>query len=128
MKISNFDHFVLTVNNIQDSLDFYNGILGMEKITFNKGDIKGYAVKFGHSKINFHEVGNEFEPKAKVPTPGSADFCLVTSTPINDVVKEIRSKGCDIIQGPVEKSGAYGKIISVYLRDPDDNLVEISNY
>lgn len=127
MKINSIDHLVLTVKSIEDSLAFYHGVLGMEKITFKKGDIERYAVKFGHSKINFHEVGKEFEPKAAVPQPGSEDLCLITTTPINDVISEINSKGYDIIEGPEEKSGADSTLISIYLRDPDNNLIEISN-
>ena len=97
----------------------------MSVVNFGQGRT---ALAFGHQKINLHEVGKEFEPKANVPTPGSADFCLVTNTPIEEVVRHLEAIGERIVEGPVARTGAIGAILSVYLRDPDQNLIELSNY
>ncbi|NGQ96916.1 VOC family protein [Brevibacillus sp. SYP-B805] len=125
MKISHLDHFVLTVKDLEATCRFYAEVLGMEVVTFGGGR---KALKFGSQKINLHEAGKEFEPKALCPTPGSADICFITETPLSDVIQHLTSRGVTIIEGPVERTGAVGKIRSVYLRDPDHNLVEISNY
>nr|WP_275984133.1 VOC family protein [Paenibacillus hamazuiensis] len=119
------DHFVLTVKNIEATCAFYTKVLGMEVVTFGAGR---KALQFGQQKINLHEAGREFEPKANVPTPGSADVCFITETPIAEAARHIRENGGTIIEGPVERTGATGKIVSVYLRDPDLNLIEVSNY
>jgi Lactoylglutathione lyase and related lyases len=125
MKISSIDHLVLTVKDIKTSCQFYQDVLGMEVITF---DHNRKALKFGQQKINLHQIGHEFEPKAQVPTPGSADLCLITKTPINLVITDFIQKSIHIEAGPIIKNGAMGKIKSIYIRDPDLNLIEISNY
>jgi catechol 2,3-dioxygenase-like lactoylglutathione lyase family enzyme len=125
MKIDHLDHLVLTVANIEKTCDFYGRILGFEVVTF-LGDRR--ALKFGQQKINLHQVGLEFEPKALRPTAGSGDLCFIADTPIDQVIEELKAAHVSIELGPVERTGANGKIRSVYLRDPDQNLIEISNY
>ena len=124
MRIDRLDHFVLTVASIERTCDFYTRVLGMEVTTFGAGR---RALLFGQQKINLHQAGREFEPKARVPTPGSADFCLIASTPLEDVVRHLQQLDVPIEEGPVERTGSAGPILSVYIRDPDGNLVEISN-
>jgi len=124
MKISHLDHLVLTVADIENTCNFYQTVLGFEVITF-KGDRK--ALKFGHQKINLHQLGKEFEPKALQPTPGSADLCFISATPISEVVAHLNQLNIQIEEGPVERTGAMHPILSVYIRDPDQNLIEISN-
>jgi catechol 2,3-dioxygenase-like lactoylglutathione lyase family enzyme len=124
MKISHLDHLVLTVADIENTCNFYQTVLGFEVITF-KGDRK--ALKFGHQKINLHQLGNEFEPKALHPTSGSADLCFISETPISEVVTHLNQLNIQIEEGPVERTGAMHSILSVYIRDPDQNLIEISN-
>jgi len=125
MRIDRIDHFVLTVASIQTTCDFYSRVLGMSVVTFGQGR---KALLFRHQKINLHEVGKEFEPKANAPTTGSADFCLITDTPIKEVITQLEASGVPVVEGPVTRTGATGAIRSVYLRDPDQNLVEVSNY
>lgn len=125
MKIEKIDHFVLTVKNIEQTCEFYQNALGMDKVSFNNGRI---ALKFGNQKINLHEVGKEFEPKAKTPLPGTIDICFITKLPSLDVINHFKKCGILIEEGPVNKTGAVDKITSVYIRDPDGNLIEISNY
>ncbi|CAI3137683.1 Virulence protein [Acinetobacter calcoaceticus] len=125
MKISHLDHLVLTVTDIENTCNFYQTVLGFEVITF-KGDRK--ALKFGHQKINLHQLGNEFEPKALHPTSGSADLCFISETPISEVVAHLNQLNIQIEEGPVERTGAMHPILSVYIRDPDQNLIEISNF
>ena len=124
MKISHLDHLVLTVADIENTCNFYQTVLGFEVITF-KGDRK--ALKFGHQKINLHQLGNEFEPKALHPTSGSADLCFISDTSISEVVTHLNQLNIQIEEGPVERTGAMHPILSVYIRDPDLNLIEISN-
>lgn len=124
MKISHLDHLVLTVASIENTCNFYQTVLGFEVITF-KSDRK--ALKFGNQKINLHQQGNEFEPKALQPTPGSADLCFISDTPISEVVAHLNQLNIQIEEGPVERTGAMQSILSVYIRDPDQNLIEISN-
>ncbi|MCY1432615.1 Virulence protein [compost metagenome] len=124
MKISHLDHLVLTVADIENTCNFYQTVLGFEVITF-KGDRK--ALKFGHQKINLHQLGKEFEPKALHPTSGSADLCFISDTPISEVVGHLNQLNIQIEEGPVERTGAMHPILSVYIRDPDQNLIEISN-
>jgi catechol 2,3-dioxygenase-like lactoylglutathione lyase family enzyme len=124
MKIDSLDHLVLTVKSIQISCDFYSNVLGMEIVKFGSGR---FALSFGSQKINLHQLGLEFEPKAIRPTAGSADLCFITSTPLNEVIDHITKCEVAIIEGPILRTGATGKIMSVYLRDPDLNLIEVSN-
>lgn len=125
MKIDHLDHLVLTVKSIEATCAFYTKVLGMEVVTF-KGDRK--ALSFGNQKINLHQAGREFEPKAHLPTSGSADLCFISSTNLLDVKKHLENLGVQIVEGPVERTGATGPIISLYIRDPDQNLIEVSNY
>ncbi|HBO71023.1 MAG TPA: VOC family virulence protein [Acinetobacter sp.] len=125
MKISHLDHIVLTVADIKTTCQFYQSALNFEVITF--GDNRK-ALQFGHQKINLHQIGEEFEPKAHQPTAGSADLCFIAETPLDEIIKHLRLLNVEIIEGPIERTGAIGKIISVYVRDPDQNLIEISNY
>lgn len=125
MKIKKLDHLVLTVADISRTCHFYVDILGMELVTFN-GSRK--ALRFGNQKINLHLKGHEYEPKANFPTPGSADLCLIADTALSDVITELNKQNISIEAGPIQKHGALGAIISIYIRDPDFNLIEISNY
>ena len=125
MKIESIDHFVLTVKDMKTTCEFYSKVLGMKVVTFNQGRV---ALKFGNQKINLHEVGKEIEPKAIAPTPGSADFCLITKDSLSSVMEHLRTCQVEIIEGLVSRTGAIGKITSIYIRDPDRNLVEISSY
>jgi catechol 2,3-dioxygenase-like lactoylglutathione lyase family enzyme/8-oxo-dGTP pyrophosphatase MutT (NUDIX family) len=124
-QIEQLDHLVLTVRDIGATLDFYMLVLGMEAITFGTGR---KALRFGQQKINLHQAGAEFEPKAKRPTPGSADLCFITQTPLADVMRHIEAYGVSIEASPSQRDGTLGPIQSIYLRDPDGNLIEISNY
>ncbi|EBD7028241.1 VOC family protein [Salmonella enterica] len=125
MIIDRIDHLVLTVSDISTTIRFYEEVLGFSAVTFKQNR---KALIFGAQKINLHQQEMEFEPKASRPTPGSADLCFITSTPINDVVSEILQVGIPIVEGPVERTGATGEIMSIYIRDPDGNLIEISQY
>lgn len=123
--ISSLDHLVLTVKSIDETVRFYTGVLGMEKETFGGGRV---ALKYGVQKINLHQQGNEFEPKANLPTPGSADLCFITNLPILEALEFVKNRGIDIIEGIVSRTGATGPIQSFYFRDPDKNLIEVSSY
>lgn len=125
MHIDRLDHLVLTVADIGATCDFYSRVLGMEVVTFGAGR---KALAFGAQKINLHEKGKEFEPKAANPAPGSADLCFITPVPVATVVDHLRQCGVPILEGPVARTGATGPITSVYFRDPDANLIEVSNY
>jgi catechol 2,3-dioxygenase-like lactoylglutathione lyase family enzyme len=124
MEISKLDHLVLTVKDMETTTSFYVSILGMKKEVFGNDRV---ALKYGDQKINLHELGKEFEPKANNPTPGSADLCFITQTPLNDAMAHVKRCGVEIIEGPVERTGANGPIRSFYFRDPDDNLIEVAN-
>jgi catechol 2,3-dioxygenase-like lactoylglutathione lyase family enzyme len=124
MRIERLDHLVLTVSDLDRSVAFYRDVLGMSPVTFGGGRT---AVTFGRSKINFHQVGKEFEPKARHPVAGSADICLITGDRLDDVRAELDARGVVVEDGPVERTGAVGRLLSVYIRDPDGNLIEISN-
>jgi catechol 2,3-dioxygenase-like lactoylglutathione lyase family enzyme len=125
IRLSHIDHIVLTVKNIEESCLFYHKALGMEII--NLGD-SGKALRFGNQKITLYEAGKEFRPNASNPAPGSVNVCFISHTSINQVVLELKQKNIEIVEGPVEKTGTHGKLMSVYIRDPDGNLIEISNY
>jgi catechol 2,3-dioxygenase-like lactoylglutathione lyase family enzyme len=125
MHINHLDHLVLTVRSVEATCEFYNRVLGMTVVTFGNGR---KALQFGTQKINLHEAGKEFEPKAQHPTPGSGDLCFVTTVPLQAVIAHVQACGVAIIEGPVPRSGAVGEMESIYLRDPDGNLIEISNY
>ena len=125
MNIEGIDHLVLTIQDIDRTCSFYESVLGMNVITFGGGR---KALSFGTQKINLHQYGKELEPKAEMPTPGSADLCLITLVPLADVLSHLASCGIDVLEGPVERTGARGPIMSVYFRDPDLNLIEVSNY
>jgi catechol 2,3-dioxygenase-like lactoylglutathione lyase family enzyme len=125
MKISGIDHIVLTVADIERTVDFYCRVMGMERTIFGDDRV---ALAFSNQKINLHAAGYEFEPKANWPTPGSADLCFVTHTPLEQVVSELTALGIEIEEGPVPRDGARGPIMSLYFRDPDLNLIEVSTY
>jgi catechol 2,3-dioxygenase-like lactoylglutathione lyase family enzyme len=123
--IDRLDHLILTVASIEATLAFYRDALGMEPVTFGNGR---HALAFGTSKINLHQKGREFEPKALSPTPGSADLCFIADVTLTEVIEHLFRLGITIEEGPVARTGATGPITSIYLRDPDQNLIEISNY
>lgn len=125
MKIDGIDHVVFTVKEIDATCEFYSKVLGMEVVTFGQGR---KALSFGSQKINLQQVGRESTLIANKPTAGSADVCFVTSTPLADVIAHLNSCGVKPIAGPVERNGARGMMMSVYFRDPDMNLIEVSNY
>ncbi|NEA28024.1 VOC family protein [Actinomadura bangladeshensis] len=125
MRIDRLDHLVLTVADIDAAIDFYTRVLGMEAVAFGAGR---RALAFGTSKINLHQAGREFEPKAAHPTPGSADLCLITANPLEEIIADLEHHGVPIEEGPVTRTGATGPIRSVYIRDPDHNLLELSVY
>jgi catechol 2,3-dioxygenase-like lactoylglutathione lyase family enzyme len=123
MKLDRLDHLVLTVRDIERTCDFYRRVLGMEVVTFGAGRT---ALRFGDQKINLHQAGQEFEPKAARPTMGSADLCFLTQTPLSAWIAHVQGAGVEILEGPVRRTGALGPIESIYLRDPDGNLIEVS--
>ena len=125
MNISRIDHIVLTVNNIAATVQFYELVLGMQSQTFGDGRV---ALKFGQQKINLHEYGNEFEPKAGTPSPGSQDLCFITDDMLTAAMDHVRSLEVEILEGPVKRTGAMGSIESFYFRDPDLNLIEVAVY
>jgi catechol 2,3-dioxygenase-like lactoylglutathione lyase family enzyme len=125
MNVESIDHIVLTVKDIDATCAFYARALGMRITTFGGGR---KALCFGRQKINLHQQGQEFEPKAERPTPGSADLCFVTAVPVPEVIEHLNACGVEILEGPVQRAGAMGDMISVYFRDPDGNLVEVSSY
>jgi catechol 2,3-dioxygenase-like lactoylglutathione lyase family enzyme len=122
--IERLDHLVLTVADIERTCAFYADVLGLSVETFGQGR---KALRFGDQKINLHQAGREFEPKAEKPTPGSGDLCFIATTPMADIVAYLRLSAIPIEVGPVEREGAAGRLVSVYIRDPDGNLIEIAN-
>ncbi len=124
MPIESLDHLVLTVRDVTATCSFYTQVLGMQAVTFANGR---QALHFGTQKINLHQAGHEFEPKAQAPLPGSADLCFLTSTPLPELVGHLKKCRVSVEEGPVKRTGANGSIFSVYLRDPDGNLIEVSN-
>jgi catechol 2,3-dioxygenase-like lactoylglutathione lyase family enzyme len=125
VRIDRIDHLVLTVDDPDRTIAFYVDVLGMTEVTFGGGR---KALAFGSSKINLHRRGHELEPKAARPTPGSADLCLIADDPLEAVVAHLEAHAVVVEEGPVERTGARGRIRSVYVRDPDRNLIELSNY
>ena len=126
--IDHLDHLVLTTCDEQACVDFYTGILGMTLESFVGGTppVTRKAFKFGHQKINLHVRGNEFEPKAHLPVPGALDLCFIAAVPLDQVIAKLQAAAWPLIEGPVMRTGATQKIRSVYVRDPDLNLIEIS--
>ena len=125
MRIERIDHLVLTVRDIAASCEFYSKVLGMTVVTFGEGR---KALTFGRQKFNLHEAGREFEPRADRAMPGSADLCLIAEGGLSEVVAHLMACGVAILEGPVNRTGALGPITSVYFRDPDRNLIEVSTY
>lgn len=125
MRVDSIDHLVLTVADVERTIAFYAGVLGMEPVSFEDGR---RALTFGNSKLNLHQAGSEFEPKARTPTPGSVDLCLIVVEPLEAVVQHLIDSDVAIEEGPVRRTGAKGPITSVYIRDPDANLIELSRY
>ncbi len=125
MQIDRLDHLVLTVADVEATVDFYTRVLGMRAETFDGGR---RALVFGRQKTNLHQVGREFTPRAARATAGSGDFCLISETPLADVQAQLAAAGVVVEVGPVPKVGALGPMQSVYVRDPDANLVEIAVY
>jgi catechol 2,3-dioxygenase-like lactoylglutathione lyase family enzyme len=125
VRIDRLDHLVLTVASIDATCAFYERALGMTVVRFGQGRT---ALAFGKQKINLHQAGSEFVPHAQHPVPGSADLCFITTAPLGDAMAHVRSQGIDILEGPVDRTGATGPMRSFYFRDPDANLIEVSNY
>ena len=123
--INRLDHIVLTTTQLDACLDFYQRVLKMQVITFGE---QRYALQFGQQKINIHQYGKEFEPKAHLPVPSALDLCFISDIPLTEVQAHIQQQGIEIIEGPVRRTGAMGPILSIYLRDVDLNLIEISEY
>jgi catechol 2,3-dioxygenase-like lactoylglutathione lyase family enzyme len=123
LRVARLDHLVLTVADIEATCAFYQRVLGMRRVTFGDGRA---ALAFGDQKINLHEAGREFEPKALRPTPGSADLCFLLHGPLSDALEALRRLDVSIEEGPVERTGAVGPMRSIYFRDPDGNLIEVS--
>ncbi len=127
IKIEALDHLVLTVADLEASCAFYTGLLGMKAEVFTGTDgTRRHALTFGQQKINLHKAGEEFAPHAKDATPGSADLCFLTGASVEDAAAKLRACGVAIEEGPIKRTGARGPILSIYFRDPDGNLLEIS--
>jgi catechol 2,3-dioxygenase-like lactoylglutathione lyase family enzyme len=124
ITINSLDHLVLTVANIDITADFYTEVLGMELFTVDGRK----ALAFGEQMIKLQQRGHEVDPKAAHPTAGAGDICFITSTPLDEVIRYLNEQKVRIEEGPVERNGAMGKMRSIYVRDPDKNLVKISNY
>jgi catechol 2,3-dioxygenase-like lactoylglutathione lyase family enzyme len=125
MPVTRLDHLVLTVHDLERTIAWYRDVAGMHPVTF--GDDRR-ALAFGDQKINLHEAGHEFEPKAATPLPGSADLCFIVDERPDDLGRRLQRRGVPIELGPVQRAGAIGTLASFYLRDPDGNLVELSSY
>jgi catechol 2,3-dioxygenase-like lactoylglutathione lyase family enzyme len=124
--IDHIDHIVLTTRDKASCIRFYTEVLGMKLESFRTPTEERLALKFGSQKINLHEWGKEFEPRAHVAVPGSLDLCFIAAVPLEEVLAKLKKSGIEILEGPVTKTGAVSKLRSVYVRDPDLNLVEIS--
>ena len=125
LTIDRLDHFVLTVADIDATCDFYTRVLGMRRVRFGGGR---WALAFGRQKINLHPAGNEYEPKATVPAVGAGDFCLIAEGAMDDIMAHLAAEGVETFEGPGPRTGALGVLNSIYFRDPDGNLVEVSVY
>ena len=125
MQVESLDHLVITVADIEVTVSFYQAVLGMQRVGFGAGRV---ALAFGSQKINLHQSGDEFEPKAGRVQPGSADLCFIISTPIEQAIADLNRNGVTVLEGPVNRTGALGPVRSIYFRDPDGNLIELSNY
>jgi len=128
ISLERFDHMVFTVRSIDATCAFYARVLGLTVRTYEFDGMKRTSLHFGEQKINLHEAGHEFEPKAHAPAPGAIDICFITSTPIDEVIAHLNGCGVVVADGPGVRSGALGKMRSIYFRDPDRNLIEVSNY
>lgn len=128
MKTLRLDHLVLTVADLDITCDFYERVMGMEAISFNAGGVERRALRFGEQKINLHRAGAEFDPKAAHPAPGSADLCFIVDQNMDAIVSHLQKCQVVVEEGPVQRTGAQGPILSVYFRDPDNNLIEVSRY
>ena len=124
MKVEQLDHLVLPVSDIESIAHFYTTHLGMEKRTFGEGRV---ALHFGDQKINLHPAGWDYEPKATVSVAGTADLCFLVSEPVESLQADLIEGEIEVIEGPVERTGASGRLLSIYIRDPDGNLIELSN-
>src|SRR5918998_5686300 len=124
--IDHIDHIVLTTRDKEACIRFYTEVLGMKLERFRTPTEERLALKFGAQKINLHEWGREFEPRAHVAVPGSLDLCFIAAVPLEEVIRRLNERNVRIIDGPVAKTGAVSRLRSVYVRDPDLNLVEIS--
>jgi catechol 2,3-dioxygenase-like lactoylglutathione lyase family enzyme len=124
MRIQGLDHLVLTVTDMQRTLAFYTGHLGMTEVRFGDGRV---ALAFGRQKINLHRLASPCLPHALLPTPGSADLCFIVAEPVAELQAVLEKAGLSLEQGPVERTGATGPLLSIYLRDPDGNLIELAN-
>lgn len=125
MKVVSLDHIVLTVRSLDATLDFYTRVLGMAVRSFEGGRL---ALRFGGQKINLHEAGKEFQPHAARATPGSADLCLLVEGELQDWLDHLSGLEVEVVEGPVRRTGALGPMTSVYVRDPDGNLIELATY
>ncbi|MDQ6774593.1 MAG: VOC family protein [Candidatus Dormibacteraeota bacterium] len=125
MKVTGLDHLVLTVADLEATVDFYTRVLGMTVSAYAEGRL---ALKFGSQKINLHEAGNEPAPHARRAMPGSADICFLTGRPLEDWLQQFAEEDVAVVEGPVRQTGALGPMTSIYVRDPDGNLLEIAAY
>ncbi|PNS20474.1 hypothetical protein CAC42_5924 [Sphaceloma murrayae] len=125
-RVQSIDHVVLTCRSIPDTITFYTEVCGMTHEAFTSKETQRNALTFGNQKLNLHQAGNEFEPKATLAKPGTADLCFVVSTPVDEVLAGLKQKGIEVLEGGevVARTGAVGKLRSVYVRDPDGNLIE----
>ena len=124
MHVDAIDHLVLTVSSIERTCAFYERVLGMKPVSFGESR---KAIAFGSQKINLHLAGHEFAPRAQHPVPGSADVCFITSLPLDECIAHVKAQGVDILEGPVNRTGATSRLRSFYFRDPDLNLIEVAN-
>jgi catechol 2,3-dioxygenase-like lactoylglutathione lyase family enzyme len=124
VRVLRIDHVVLTVSDVDRSIAFYERALGMRGVTFGEGR---RALAFGDQKLNLHQAGHEFEPKARTPVPGSADLCFTTDVPLDEVIRTLADMDVALEHGPVDKIGARTRLRSIYVRDPDGNLIEVAN-